>query len=73
MDGLDLAFYKNRAFYHTPQDSLAYAEGGPRSFQAMIESIRYGGLGLLNAEYKASDPKKNPVYFEGKSCVFCEL
>lgn len=66
MDGLDLAFYKNRAFYHTPLDRLAYAEGGAQSLQAMIETIKFGGLGLLNADIKGNDNHKDPVYFDSK-------
>lgn len=66
MDGLDLAFYKNRAFYHTPLDSLAYAQGGARSLQAMIETIRPGGMALLNSDSKGSASHKDPVYFDSK-------
>lgn len=66
MDGVDLAFYKNRAYYHTKYDSLSYAEGGPRAVQAMIETVRFGGLGLLNSDLKANTKHKAPVYFDGK-------
>jgi hypothetical protein len=67
MDGVDLAFYKNRALYHTKFDSLTYAEGGRKSLQAMIETVRYGGLEMLDAEVTPRQGKKDPVYFDGPS------
>lgn len=67
MDGVDLAFYKNRAFYHTKFDSLAYAEGGRRSLQAMIKAVRYGGLEMLDAAVTSQQGRKDPVYFDGPS------
>lgn len=67
MDGVDLAFYKNRALYHTKFDSLTYAEGGRRSLQAMIEAVRYGGLEMLNAPIARRDGRKDSVYFDGVS------
>ena len=68
MDGVDLAFYKNRALYHTKFDSLTYAEGGRRSLQAMIEAVRYGGLEMLDAPNASREGRKDPVYFDGSSC-----
>jgi len=68
MDGVDVAFYKNRAMYHTKFDSLTYAEGGRRSLQAMIEAVRYGGLEMLRAPVnpaKSREGRKDPVYFDG--------
>jgi len=67
MDGVDLAFYKNRALYHTKFDSLTYAEGGRRSLQAMIEAVRYGGLEMLGAPTTSREGRKDPVYFDGLS------
>lgn len=67
MDGIDLAFYKNRALYHTQFDSLTYAEGGRRSLQAMIEAVRYGGLEMLDAPISSREGRKDPVYFDGPS------
>lgn len=67
MDGVDLAFYKNRALYHTKFDSLTYAEGGRRSLQAMIEAVRYGGLEMLDAPPTSKQGRKDPVYFDGTS------
>ena len=67
MEGVDLAFYKNRALYHTKFDSLTYAEGGRRSLQAMIEAVRYGGLEMLNAPIAHRDGRKDSVYFDGTS------
>jgi len=69
MDGVDLAFYKNRALYHTKFDSLTYAEGGRRSLQAMIEAVRYGGLEMLDAPITPRDGRKDPVYFDGASRI----
>ena len=67
MDGVDLAFYKNRALYHTKFDTLTYAEGGRRSLQAMIKAVRFGGLEMLNAPITARHGRKDPVYFDGSS------
>ena len=67
MDGVDLAFYKNRALYHTKFDSLTYAEGGRRSLQAMIETVRFGGLEMLDAPITSRQGRKDPVYFDGPS------
>lgn len=67
MDGVDLAFYKNRALYHTKFDTLTYAEGGRRSLQAMIEATRYGGLEMLDAPATSRQGRKDPVYFDGPS------
>lgn len=67
MDGIDLAFYKNRALYHTKFDSLTYAEGGRRSLQAMIQAVRYGGLEMLDAPVAPRQGRKDPVYFDGPS------
>lgn len=65
MDGVDLAFYKNRALYHTKFDSLTYAEGGPRSLQAMVEAVRHGGLEMLGSPITSRQGRKDPVYFDG--------
>ena len=67
MDGVDLAFYKNRALYHTKFDSLTYAEGGRRSLQAMIEAVRHGGLEMLGAPITSREGRKDPVFFDGSS------
>ena len=65
MDGVDVAFYKNRALYHTKFDSLIYAEGGRRSLQAMIETVRYGGLEMLDVPITPEHGRKDPVFFDG--------
>lgn len=67
MDGVDLAFYKNRALYHTKFDSLTYAEGGRRSLQAMIEAVRYGGLEMLGAPATPREGRKDPIFFDSSS------
>jgi hypothetical protein len=66
MDGVDLAFYKNRALYHTRFDTLEYAEGGAKALQAMIETIKSGGLGLLSAQRNSNDAHKSSVHLDGR-------
>jgi hypothetical protein len=50
MQGIDIAFYKNRAKYHTPLDSVAEVEGGRHALWAMIDTARAVGVGLLNSD-----------------------
>jgi len=74
MDGVDLAFYKNRALYHKKFDSLTFAEGGRRSLQAMIEAIRYGGSNMLDAPTTSREGNKDPIYFDrssGLASILC--
>ncbi|KDQ56337.1 hypothetical protein JAAARDRAFT_36511 [Jaapia argillacea MUCL 33604] len=61
MQGLDFAFYKNRARYHTLQDDMRDVEGGRRALWAMMESVRDAGVGLLDAK---EGRKAGAVYFD---------
>ena len=66
MQGLDVAFYKNRAFYHTPRDSIpgmGYG-AGKRALWAMLETARGAGLALLNDDATADDDGSLGVYFD---------
>lgn len=66
MAGLDIAFYKNRAYYHTPRDSIAgmgYNEGR-KALWAMMESARGAGLALLNDDDTVSANAEPAVYFD---------
>lgn len=51
MQGVDLAFYKHRAFYHTQYDSIPGAgvdgiEGAAKALWAMMEVVRGSGVAL---------------------------
>ncbi|KAH9927741.1 uncharacterized protein B0H18DRAFT_1159691 [Fomitopsis serialis] len=66
MYGLDVAFYKNRAFYHTPRDSIpgmGYGEG-KKALWAMLETARGAGLALLNDDDTTDDDGSQGVYFD---------
>ncbi|TFY65290.1 hypothetical protein EVJ58_g2077 [Rhodofomes roseus] len=66
MNGLDVAFYKNRAFYHTPRDSIPgmrYGEG-KKALWAMLETARGAGLALLNDDDTTGDDGSQGVYFD---------
>lgn len=66
MQGLDFAFYKNRAFYHTPFDSISGMgrNEGRKALWAMMETVRGAGLNLLNGP-AADDNTEAGVYFDG--------
>lgn len=71
MEGLDLAFYKNRAYYHTPRDSIPYMGYGEarRALWAMMDNVRGAGLALLNDDALAGGNGKDEpgIYFDRKS------
>lgn len=69
MGGLDLAFYKNRAYYHTPFDSIPGMgrDEGRKALWAMLETVRGAGLELLNGP-DAEDTAPG-VYFDSK-CIY---
>ena len=52
MEGLDLAFYKHRAYYHTPRDSIPFMgyRDAKRALWAMLDGVRDAGAALLNVE-----------------------
>ncbi|KAI0919190.1 hypothetical protein AcW1_003359 [Taiwanofungus camphoratus] len=65
MSGLDFAFYKNRAYYHTPRDSIpgmGYEEGR-KALWAMLETAHGAGLSLLNDDQTTGDGGA-AVYFD---------
>ncbi|KAI1790376.1 hypothetical protein LXA43DRAFT_512127 [Ganoderma leucocontextum] len=65
LQGFDLAFYKNRAYYHTPRDSIAgMGQGeGRKALWAMMELVRGSALSLLNDGNSGKDPRAS-VYFD---------
>ena len=66
MQGLDVAFYKNRAFYHSPRDSIpgmGYG-AGRKALWAMLETARGAGLALLNDDATAAADGAPGVYFD---------
>ncbi|KAI0796781.1 hypothetical protein C8Q75DRAFT_742209 [Abortiporus biennis] len=65
MGGVDIAFYKHRAFYHTPLDSIPGMGKGEakRSLWAMMESVHAGGSSLLNDGF-ADDGGSPGVFFD---------
>lgn len=71
MEGLDMAFYKNRAVYHTLQDSIPGMGTGEarRALWAMMENVRGVGLSLLN-DNKPDDGQDTGVYFDGRTSAF---
>ncbi|KIP09032.1 hypothetical protein PHLGIDRAFT_126626 [Phlebiopsis gigantea 11061_1 CR5-6] len=75
MGGVDLAFYKNRAFYHTAFDSIPGMgrDEGRKSLWAMMETTQGVGLQLLNGA-DAEDTSAG-VYFDllGRKMVTVSL
>ncbi len=66
--GFDFAFYKNRAYYHTPRDSIAgmgHGEGR-KALWAMLELTHGAALSLLNDDQPATDDTRASVYFDGE-------
>ena len=70
MQGLDVAFYKNRAFYHSPRDSIpgmGHGEGR-KALWSMMELVRGSALSLLNDDDSHEDHRPS-VYFDSKLTV----
>lgn len=67
MSGLDFAFYKNRAYYHTSFDSIPGMgrNEGRKALWALMETTRGAGLALLNDD-EAHDSHDNGVYFDSQ-------
>ncbi|KZS99766.1 uncharacterized protein LAESUDRAFT_765215 [Laetiporus sulphureus 93-53] len=66
MAGLDVAFYKNRAYYHTTRDSVpgvGYGQGR-KALWAMMEVARGAGVALLNVDETSDDNGQSGVYFD---------
>ncbi len=68
LEGIDFAFYKNRAFYHTSFDSIPGMgrNEGRKSLWAMMDSVRGAGLEMLNRDAAAGGGDTG-VYFDSKS------
>ncbi|KAI0645003.1 hypothetical protein C8Q79DRAFT_1001599 [Trametes meyenii] len=76
LQGFDFAFYKNRAYYHTPRDSIpgmGHAETR-KALWAMLETVRGSGLALLNDEVPGTDTSA-PIYFDlfGRSLIILPM
>ncbi|KAI0827758.1 hypothetical protein BC628DRAFT_1317988 [Trametes gibbosa] len=65
LQGFDLAFYKNRAYYHTSRDSISGMghDKAKKALWAMLETVRGSGLGLLNDDEPGTDASPS-VYFD---------
>ncbi|KAJ3515032.1 hypothetical protein NLJ89_g2018 [Agrocybe chaxingu] len=62
-EGVDLAFYKRRCYYHTKYDSIPFLVGGKKSLWSMLESARGSALTLLNDDELHNDDLKLPAVF----------
>ncbi|CAA7263054.1 unnamed protein product [Cyclocybe aegerita] len=62
-EGLDLAFYKRRCYYHTKYDSIPFLTGGKKSLWSMLEVARGSAGPLLNKDELHTDRLKVPVVF----------
>lgn len=67
MAGIDFAFYKNRAYYHTPFDSIPGMgrDEARKALWAMLETVKGSGLELLNGP-DIDDNGDTGVYFDSK-------
>ncbi|KAI8970991.1 hypothetical protein BD414DRAFT_540578 [Trametes punicea] len=76
LQGFDFAFYKNRAYYHTPRDTISgMGHGGAkRALWAMLETVWGSGLVLLNDSEPGTDTRP-PVYFDvlGRTLVLLSM
>ncbi|KAI0090888.1 hypothetical protein BDY19DRAFT_938120 [Irpex rosettiformis] len=65
MDGVDFAFYKNRAYYHTKFDSIPGMghQEARKSLWGMMETARGAGSALLNDDTVHGD-REPGVYFD---------
>ncbi|KAG6891068.1 hypothetical protein C0995_014157 [Termitomyces sp. Mi166 len=66
MQGLDLAFYKGRSYYHTKYDAVPFLQGGTRALWSMMEALDAAGRALLDQDN--SDPSGDVVYFDFIIC-----
>ncbi|KAH8103454.1 hypothetical protein BXZ70DRAFT_925720 [Cristinia sonorae] len=65
LNGLDFAFYRDRAVYHTPRDSIAQLglEGTTKAVWAMLDSTR-GAASSLLTDGQPLDHGDKTVYFD---------
>lgn len=72
LDGVDLAFYRRRARYHTKYDSIPFLVGGKRSLYSMMDAA----LGVVDEfEHIASRARPESteaVYFSGTCPLLAE-
>lgn len=61
MGGLDFAFYRQRAKYHTRDDAIP-SLGGKGALWAMMESTLLAGRALVEDE--SGEPGELPSYFD---------
>ncbi|TFY63448.1 hypothetical protein EVG20_g6309 [Dentipellis fragilis] len=77
LPGADVAFYKNRARYHTPDDTIwamgGDGEGARRSLWAVMDIMRGPGSGILNSDPKASNRSADGRVEEGEPVIYFEL
>jgi hypothetical protein len=67
MDGIDFAFYKNRAFYHTKFDSIPGMghQESRKALWAIMETVRGAGQALLNDD-DVHNEKEPGIYFDSE-------
>ncbi|KAI0688998.1 hypothetical protein BC835DRAFT_1441523 [Cytidiella melzeri] len=65
MDGLDFAFYKNRAFYHTQFDSIPGMghQEARKALWTMMETAQGAGIALLDVD-EVEDGNEPGIYFD---------
>ncbi|KAA1477505.1 hypothetical protein DENSPDRAFT_828844 [Dentipellis sp. KUC8613] len=77
LPGADVAFYKNRARYHTPDDTIwamgSDGEGARRSLWALLDIMRGPGSGILNSDPKESRRSADGRVEEGEPVIYFEL
>lgn len=61
--GIDLAFFKRRAVYHTKDDSVPTLSG-KRALWSMLESAYYTGRAMADDEHTESGSRDRAVYFD---------
>lgn len=67
MEGVDFAFYKNRALYHTPLDSIPGMGSveGKKALWSMMDATKGASVALLNED--DADTSDGGVYFDCES------
>ncbi|PPR06463.1 hypothetical protein CVT24_002605 [Panaeolus cyanescens] len=85
MQGIDLAFYKHRSYYHTKYDAIPYIEGGKKALWGMMDAGRGVGWELANRPFASADAEEStegvkeeawgdaPVFFDRASLPFLVL